>query len=72
MNQLLTADLDFFAAALSQKMISAWQEDEAGVYCEIGRGPVEKYTPGYVRIRNIETGRKSHYARENTMFHVVE
>ncbi|WP_068620107.1 hypothetical protein [Paenibacillus tuaregi] len=68
MNHTLTADMDFFAAALSQRIISAWQEDEAGVYCELGRGIVEKYSPDYVRIRNIETGKKSHYARDITMF----
>ncbi|MNS43560.1 hypothetical protein D3C72_759710 [compost metagenome] len=72
MNHTLTADIDFFAAALSQKIISAWQEDEAGVYCEIGRGVVEKYTSDYVRIRNIETGKQSHYARDMTMFSTAE
>lgn len=72
MNHTLTADIDFFAAALSQKAISVWQEDEAGVYCEIGRGIIEKYSPEYVRIRNIDTGKKSHYARDMAMFSTAE
>lgn len=68
MQNTIVANVEFFAAALSQKVISAWQEDPAGIYCEVGRGIVEKYTENYVRIRNVDTGRKSHYVRETTMF----
>ncbi|WP_223066748.1 hypothetical protein [Paenibacillus caui] len=71
MPNTIIANIEFFTAAISQKVISAWQEDPAGVYCEVGRGVVEKYTETYVRIRNVETGRKSYFARETTMFQTV-
>ncbi|AWB44270.1 hypothetical protein DCC85_08605 [Paenibacillus sp. CAA11] len=71
MQNTIIANIEFFAAALSQKVITAWQEDPAGVYCEVGRGIVEKYTETYVRIRNVDTGKKSHYARETTMFQTL-
>lgn len=48
-------------------MVSAWQEDPAGVYCEVGCGIVERISEDSVRIRNND-GTKSHYARDITMF----
>lgn len=71
MPNTIIANIEFFAAAIAQKEISAWQEDPAGVYCEMGHGVVEKYTETYVRLRNLETDRKSYYARETTMFQLV-
>ncbi|CAM2825176.1 hypothetical protein PASE110613_02725 [Paenibacillus sediminis] len=67
MNHTLVKNIDFFVAALSQSVVSAWQEDPAGVYCEIGSGYVEMFSDNYVRIRN-QDGTKSHYARDITMF----
>ncbi|MFK0525838.1 hypothetical protein ACINKY_26875 [Paenibacillus illinoisensis] len=52
---------------MSQCVVTAWQEDPAGVYCEVGRGIVERISEDSVRIRN-ENGTKSHYARDMTMF----
>ncbi|PYE48207.1 hypothetical protein HUB98_11775 [Paenibacillus barcinonensis] len=63
----LQKNIEFFTAALSQCVVTAWQEDPAGVYCEVGRGIVERISDESVRIRN-EDGTKSHYARETTMF----
>ncbi|MBR2563851.1 MAG: hypothetical protein IKE29_04435 [Paenibacillus sp.] len=63
----LQKNIEFFTAALSQCVVIAWQEDPAGVYCEVGRGIVEQISDDLVRIRN-ENGTKSHYARETTMF----
>ena len=64
----LQKNIEFFTAALSQCMVSAWQEDPAGVYCEVGCGIVERISEDSVRIRNND-GTKSHYARDITMFH---
>ncbi|CAJ1313770.1 hypothetical protein PTI45_00767 [Paenibacillus nuruki] len=64
----LTEDMDFFTAGLSGSLITVWQEDPAGVYCEIGRGYVEAYTNEAVRVRNLQSGTKSLYSRESTMF----
>lgn len=63
----LQKNIEFFTVALSQCVVTAWQEDPAGVYCEVGRGIVEKISDDSVRICN-ENGTKSHYARETTMF----
>ncbi|MEK3704503.1 hypothetical protein D3C76_1147170 [compost metagenome] len=63
----LQKNIEFFTAALSQCMVSAWQEDPAGVYCEVGCGVVERISEDSVRIRNND-GTKSHYARDITMF----
>jgi len=66
--QTLTEDIHFFTAGLSGNLITVWQEDPAGVYCEIGRGYVEAYTSKYVRVRNLQSGTKSLYSRDVTMF----
>ncbi|CAH1201518.1 MULTISPECIES: hypothetical protein [Paenibacillus] len=63
----LHKNIEFFAAALSQCTVTAWQEDPAGVYCEVGRGIVERISDESVRIRN-DNGTKSHFARDMTMF----
>ncbi|WP_433582035.1 hypothetical protein [Paenibacillus amylolyticus] len=63
----LQKNIEFFTAALSQCMVSAWQEDPAGAYCEVGCGIVERISEDSVRIRNND-GTKSHYARDITMF----
>ncbi|ANF98178.1 MULTISPECIES: hypothetical protein [Paenibacillus] len=64
----LTEDIHFFTAGLSGSLIIVWQEDPAGVYCEVGRGYVEAYTNKYVRVRNLQSGTKSLYSRDMTMF----
>ncbi|PWW35628.1 hypothetical protein DET54_106212 [Paenibacillus pabuli] len=63
----LQKNIEFFTAALSQCTVTAWQEDPAGVYCEVGRGIVEQISEDSVRIRN-DNGTKSHYDRDITMF----
>lgn len=51
----LYQDVHFFAAALSESLISVWEEDPAGVYSEVERGFIDRYAADYVRVRNIET-----------------
>lgn len=64
----LSQDVHFFAAALSQALISVWEEDPAGVYIEAERGYVDRYTPNRVRIRNEKTGAHTYYSRDTAMF----
>ncbi|PQP85466.1 hypothetical protein CPT76_36235 [Paenibacillus sp. AR247] len=64
----LSQDVHFFAAALSGALISVWEEDPAGVYIEAEKGFVDRYTSDYVRIRNVETGVRTHYSRDTAMF----
>ncbi|MEX3618552.1 hypothetical protein ACQKLN_10975 [Paenibacillus glucanolyticus] len=54
----LYQDVHFFAAPLSETLISVWEEDSAGVYAEVERGFIERYTADYVRVRNVETGNR--------------
>ncbi|MGG3283590.1 hypothetical protein [Paenibacillus solani] len=67
-SRYLSQDVHFFAAALSETLVSVWEEDPASVYVEIERGYIECYTPEVVRIRNKETGYLSHYSRDTAMF----
>ncbi|AVV60108.1 hypothetical protein C7121_06240 [Paenibacillus glucanolyticus] len=64
----LYQDVHFFAAALSEALISIWEEDPAGVYSEVDRGFIDRYTADYVRVRNAETGCRTHYSRDTAMF----
>ncbi|WP_036672553.1 hypothetical protein [Paenibacillus sp. HGF5] len=64
----LYQDVHFFAAALSESHISALKEDPAGVYSEVERGFIDRYTADYVRVRNFETGNKAYYSRDTAMF----
>jgi len=68
MSKTLSQDVHFFAAALSGALISVWEEDPAGVYIEAERGYIERYTPDFVRIRNADTGTRTSYSRDTTMF----
>lgn len=64
----LYQDVHFFAAALSESLISVREEDPAGVYSEVERGFIDRYTTDYVRVRNVETGNRTHYSRDTAMF----
>lgn len=64
----LYQDVHFFAAALSEALISVWDEDPTGVYAEIERGFIDRYSADYVRVRNVETGNRTHYSRDTAMF----
>lgn len=64
----LSMDVHFFAAALSESLVSVWEEDTAGVYVEAERGLIDRYTADYVRVRNAETGVRTHYSRDTAMF----
>ncbi|MBT2761880.1 hypothetical protein [Paenibacillus sp. ISL-20] len=64
----LYQDVHFFAVALSEALISVWEEDPAGVYVEVERGYIDRYTADYVRVRNVKTGSRTHYSRDTAMF----
>ena len=64
----LYQDVHFFAAALSEALISVWEEDPAGVYAEVERGFIDQYTADYVRVQNVDTGNRTHYSRYTAMF----
>ncbi|GAB6928566.1 hypothetical protein JCM10914A_25490 [Paenibacillus sp. JCM 10914] len=70
-NRYLSQDMQFFAAALSEALVSVWEEDPASVYVEIERGYIEGYTPDVVRIRNEHSGVLTHYSRDTAMFQRV-
>lgn len=65
MNRMLETDIDFFMAAMAQATVEMWQEDNAGVYCYVDSGVVEKYTPISVKIRYQNA---DYYFRNVTMF----
>lgn len=67
-SRYLSWDVHFLAAALSGTLISVWEEDPAGVYIEAEKGFVDRYTSDFVRIRNAETGLRTHYSRDTAMF----
>lgn len=64
----LSQDVHFFAAALSGALISVWEEDPAGVYVEAERGYIDKFTPDFVRVRNVETSVWTSYSRDTAIF----
>lgn len=64
----LYQDVHFFAAALSGALISVWEEDPAGVYSEVERGYIDRYTADYVRVRIVDTGSRTYYSRDTAMF----
>lgn len=67
-NRNLTNNAQFFAAALSGALISVWEENHAGVYVEAERGYIDKFTPDFVRVRNVETGTWTSYSRDTAIF----
>lgn len=67
MPHTLVKNIDFFVAALSQTYISALQLDPDGMYSEVSRGLVEKFTDEYVRLKRYD-GSFSYYDRDITMF----
>lgn len=66
--QYLSHDIHFFTAALSETLVSVWEEDAAGVYIEIERGFVEGYSSEFVHVRNEASGSRTSYSRDNIMF----
>ncbi|MEK4115602.1 hypothetical protein NST44_05290 [Paenibacillus sp. FSL W8-0919] len=64
----LSQDVHFFAAALSETLVSVWEEDPSGEYFEVERGIIDRYTADYVRVRNVESGVRTHYSRDTAMF----
>ncbi|MCC3378603.1 hypothetical protein ACFQ5D_21200 [Paenibacillus farraposensis] len=68
--RILQKNIEFFTAALSQHLVSVWQEDPTGVYCEIGCGYIELFSSEVIRVRN-QDGTPSHYDRNITMFQLI-
>lgn len=64
----LYQDVHFFATALSESLVSVWEEDLAGIYVEAERGFIDRYTPDYVRVRNGDTDSRTYYSRDTAMF----
>ncbi|MEC0253628.1 hypothetical protein [Paenibacillus lautus] len=64
----LYQDVHFFAAALSEALVSVWEEDRDGVYAEVERGYVDRYTADYVRVRNVDTEARTYYSRDTAIF----
>lgn len=63
----LYEDSHFFAAALSQSLISVWVEDLG----EVDRGYITRYTNEYVRIKNEVTGEHTYHSRDLAAFQRV-
>lgn len=60
----LFTDMDFFIAALSQTLVSTWDENEDSTYCCVGLGYVEQYNPEWIRIRDAKDGSTMYYSRD--------
>ncbi|MEC0231922.1 hypothetical protein [Paenibacillus alba] len=68
MTKSLESDADLFIAALSQTPVSVWQPDANGVYCEVDRGIIDKFTEKSVRL-NTKTDEIAYYFRDDgTLF----
>lgn len=68
MPKMLESDADLFTAALSQTPVSVWQTDADGVYCEVDRGIIEKFTNKSVRL-STRTDDIAYYFRDDgTLF----
>jgi hypothetical protein len=70
MHKTLTSDVDLFTAALSQTPVSVWQPDATGVYCEVDRGIIEKFTNTIVRLRTIMDEIAYYFRDDGTIFKV--
>jgi hypothetical protein len=69
--QLLEADIELFAAALSQSKVFVWSLDQQGVYYQVDCGIVERYTPDHVKVRSIhEPSKAILYPRESCEFSI--
>lgn len=64
MPTMLESDGDLFAAALSQTPVSVWQTDADGVYCEVDRGIIEKFTNKSIRL-STKTDEIAYYFRDD-------
>ncbi|NOV03967.1 hypothetical protein [Paenibacillus planticolens] len=70
MHRMLESDADLFAAALSQTTVSVLQTDADGVYCEVDRGIIEKFTDKSVRLSTITDEIAYYYRDDGTLFRV--
>lgn len=68
MPRTIESDIDLLAAAMSQVLVSVWQADIDGVYCEIDRGYINKYSAKSVRLVSEHTGRPVYYWRDTSLF----
>ena len=68
MSKTLETDMDLLAAALSRVQVTVWQTDIDGVYCEVDRGIIDKYSPTSVRLISKDSGQPVYYWRDVTMF----
>ncbi|WP_376769366.1 hypothetical protein [Paenibacillus germinis] len=64
MPKMLESDAELFAAALSQTPVSVWQTDAHGVYREVDRGIIEKFTNKSVRL-STRTDEIAYYFRDD-------
>lgn len=71
MSRLLTNNIDFHTAAVTQVPVDAYLLDAAGDYNLEGSGAIEKYTNTTVILRD-ESGKLTHYIRELTRFQTKE
>lgn len=70
MQKMLESDADLFIAALSQSTVSVLQTDADGVYCEVDRGIIEKFTNKSVRLSTIMDEISYYYRDDGTIFRV--
>lgn len=70
MHKILESDADLFTAALSQTPVSVLQTDVDGVYCEVDRGIIEKFTNKSVRLSTITDEIAYYYRDDGTLFRV--
>ncbi|GGI45093.1 hypothetical protein GCM10008018_10370 [Paenibacillus marchantiophytorum] len=66
----LESDADLFAAALSQSSVSVWQTDIDGVYCEVDRGIIDRFTKNSVRLTTIQDEIAYYFRDDGTLFRV--
>ncbi|RTE02989.1 hypothetical protein [Paenibacillus whitsoniae] len=70
MRKLLESDADLFTAALSQSTVSVWQTDAVGVYCEVERGIIEKFTKSSIQLSTKSDTISIYYRDDGTLFQV--
>ncbi|SEB55304.1 hypothetical protein SAMN05443246_1036 [Paenibacillus sp. GP183] len=69
--QLLEADIELFAAALSQSKVFVWSLDHQGVYYQVDYGMVDLYTPDHVKVKSLQEPNKTVlYPRESCEFSI--
>lgn len=71
MPRILTNNIDFHTAAVTQFPVEAYLLDAAGDYSLEGSGVIEKYTDTTVILRD-QNGELTHYIRELTRFKTKE